>query len=105
MRIEVTKINNLLTGIQVRLHICNHFQTSFVLELVAMSVFALKLRMIVTMKVLLSLYNMEISTTNKAQNGKELCLFKNPAFFVQYAYFFNHQHQPWRLPAPPPASW
>ena len=78
-----------LTGIQVRLHICNHFQTSFVLELVAMSVFALKLRMIVTMKVLLSLYNMEISTTNEAQNGKELCLLENPAFFVQYAYFFQ----------------
>ena len=39
-----------LTGIQVRSHVCDHFQTSFILELVAMSVFALKLLMLMFMK-------------------------------------------------------
>ena len=54
-----------LTVIQVQSHICNHFQTSFDLELVAMSVFALKLLMIVSMKALTLLYNIDTSTIHK----------------------------------------
>ena len=71
----LTDIN--LTGIQVRLHVCNHFQTSFVLELVALSCFGLKLLMMVIMKALFSLYNIEPSTIHEARNAKELCLFAN----------------------------
>ena len=55
-----------LTGILLGSRICDHFQTSFVLELVAMSVFALKLLMIVIMKALLSLYNIDPWSTYKA---------------------------------------
>ena len=45
-----------LTGIQVTvLHICDTFQTSFILELVALSCFDLKLHMMIIMKALLSL--------------------------------------------------
>ena len=55
----------MLTGIQVWSHICDHFQTSFVLELVALSYFGLKLLMIVIMKALLSGYNIHISTTHE----------------------------------------
>ena len=69
----------------VRSHICKHFQTSFVLELVAMLVFALKLLMLVMMKGLLSFYYIDISNIHETQNAKELCLFENPAYF---SFFF-----------------
>ena len=45
-----------------------------------MSVFALKLLMIVIMKALLSFYNIDSSIIREAQNAKELCIFENPAF-------------------------
>ena len=41
-----------------------------------MSIFALKLLMLVIIKALLSLYNIDLSTIYKAQNAKVLCLFK-----------------------------
>ena len=44
--------------------------------------------MLVTMKDLLSGYNIDLSTIHEAQNAKVLCLFTNAAsigpFFVQY---------------------
>ena len=46
-----------LTESQVMSHTCDTFQTSFVLELVALSCFGLKLHMMVIMKALLSFYN------------------------------------------------
>ena len=46
-----------LIGIQVTSHTCHTFQTIFVLELVALSCFGLKLHIVVIMKVLLLLYN------------------------------------------------
>ena len=55
-----------LTGIQAMLHICNNFQTSFVLELVALSCFGLKLHMMVIMKALLSFYNIDVSVIHEA---------------------------------------
>ena len=55
-----------LTGIQVTSHICDTFQTSFVLELVALSCVGLKLLMTVIMKDLLSLYNIDPSTIHEA---------------------------------------
>ena len=68
-----------------------HFLTSFILDLVAMSVFELKLLLIVIMKALLSFYNIEHSTIHKAWNTKELCVFENAAssglVLVQYAFF------------------
>ena len=51
----------------------------FDLDLVAMSVFGLKLHMVVITKALLSLYNIEISTIHEAKNAKEMCVFENSA--------------------------
>ena len=75
-----------LTGIQIRSHICEHFQTSFVLELLAMSIFALKLLMLVIVKALLSLYTIDISIIHEAQNASELFLFLNPPFLPFFLY-------------------
>ena len=98
----------LLTGIQVTLHTCDTFQTSFVLELVALSHFGLKLQMIVIMKAPLLLHNIELSTTHEGQNAKVLCVFENPAsiplFFVQYAYLFDHSTSPMAAAGPTPGE-
>ena len=91
---KIAMLGEALTWIQVRLHICDPFQTSFVPELVALSCLGLKLHMMMIMKALLSLYNIESSTINEAQSVKELCVFENPAsswlLFIQYASFFDH---------------
>ena len=55
-------------------------QTSSVLEFVALSCSSLRLHMIVIMKGLLSLYNIDLSIIHKAQNAKVLCVFKNPVW-------------------------
>ena len=60
-------------------HICDTFQTSFVLELVALSYFGLKLLMMAIVKALLSFFNIDLSTVHGAKNAKVLCLFKNAA--------------------------
>ena len=58
-----------------------------------MSVSGLKLLVLVIMKALLSLYNVDPWNIHEAWNAKELYLFEKPAsswpflFFVQYALF------------------
>ena len=63
-----------------------HIQTSFVLELVTLSCFGLKLHMMVIMKGLLSFYNRDLLTIHEAQNAKVLCVFENPAYFSFFFY-------------------
>ena len=59
---QIIPLGATLTVIQVTSYICNTFQTSFVLDLVALSCFGLKLHIMVIMKALLLLYNIESST-------------------------------------------
>ena len=46
-----------------------------------LSCFGLKLHMMVTMKALLSFYNIDLSIIHEAQNAMVLYLFENPAYF------------------------
>ena len=55
-----------------------------------MLVFGLKLHMVVIMKTLLLLYNIEYSTTHKALNEKELCVFKNAASSGPFVFLYNN---------------
>ena len=52
-----------------------------------MSVSGLKLLVLVIMKALLSLYNIDLSTVHEAQNAKVLCLFENPAYFDLFVLY------------------
>ena len=83
----------ILTGLRAWCPAGHQFSTSFVLDLVAMSVFPLKLRMLVITKALLSLYNIELWNINKACNTKDLCVFKtwaqiNLALWPIYRLFY-----------------
>ena len=71
------------------MQICDHFLTSFVLDLVAMLVFGLKLPMLVTMKALLSIYNIDPSSIHEAYNAKELCIFENAASSEPFYFLYN----------------
>ena len=66
-----------------------------VLYLIMLSVSELKLRMMVTVKSLLSVYNTKLSIIHANKNTKELCVFENHAlsecFVVQYTSFFQSQ--------------
>ena len=76
---------NSLTGTSIDMRL---FSTSFVPDLVAMSVSGLKLLMIVILKALLSLYNMDNSTIHKAWNAKELFVLENAASSRPY-FLYN----------------
>ena len=68
--------------------------------------------MIVFMKALLSLYNIDPSIIHEAQNAKELCLFGNaassgPFFSAQYCtvcLFFDHSTLTMAAAGPAPVS-
>ena len=70
----------------------SHFFTSFVLDLLTMSVFGLKLHIVVIMKAVLLLYSIEPSTIHEAYNAKELCVFENTALSGHFfSYIFRSQ--------------
>ena len=97
-----------LTGIQVTSHICNTFQTSLVLGLVVLSCFGLKVQMMVTMKALLLLYNIDPSTIHESQNATVWCVFENPAsegiFLCTICLFFRSQISTMAVAGPAPSE-
>ena len=82
-------------------HICDTFQTSFVLDLVALSCFGLKLHIMVIMKALLSFYNIEPSIIPQSSKCEGAARLRNSCleltFFVQYASFLSLYPRPWRV--------
>ena len=97
---------NSLTWLGIWRHWWRQFSTSFVLNLVAMSVFGLKLHMVVIMKALLSLYNIDISTIHEAWNTKELCVFENAASIGHFSWhIFLSQTSTMAAARPIPGSW
>ena len=89
--------------------ICAHYLTSFVLDLVAMPVFRLNLLMIVIMKALLSLYNIDLLAFTKLRIRRSCASSKmlprvDSFFCTSMPFFFENKYRPWQPPAPPPAS-
>ena len=75
---------NMVTNVDLR-----PFLTTFILDRVLMSVFGIKLLMLVIMKAILSLYNIGPLSIHKAWNTKELCVFENAASSRPFCFLYS----------------
>ena len=76
-------------------HVWETFLTSFVIDLVAMSVRGLKFHMVVIMKALLLLYSIKLPTIHEAYNAKELCVLENSTLSGQSFFVYGSR---WPVP-------